>query len=257
MEKDPSVNVLGEPLKACSTDPVTGFFRDGACNTCREDNGSHTVCAVMTAEFLAYSKYVGNDLSTPRPEYLFPGLKPGDMNKMFERIVATAPGNRTLTDAEREELKASGMTEYSVIVHSRPSDGPVTDVSLKTDKELPPWIITFENFITDEECDAMIQHGHIEGYKRSEDVGKTEFDGSVGSVQSKGRTSENAWCGFRSGCREEEVPKRLHERIFNVTGIPPANSEDFQILRYEIGQFYNTHHDFIPHQGMSSEAQHF
>ena len=78
MEKDPSVNVLGEPLKACSTDPVTGFFRDGACNTCREDNGSHTVCAVMTAEFLAYSKYVGNDLSTPRPEYLFPGLKPGD-----------------------------------------------------------------------------------------------------------------------------------------------------------------------------------
>ena len=78
MEKDPSVNVLGEALKACSTDPVTGFFRDGACNTCREDNGSHTVCAVMTAEFLAFSKYIGNDLSTPRPEYLFPGLKPGD-----------------------------------------------------------------------------------------------------------------------------------------------------------------------------------
>lgn len=73
-----SVNVLGDPLQACSTDPVTGFFRDGQCNTCAEDSGSHTVCAVMTDEFLAFSKYVGNDLSTPRPEYRFDGLKPGD-----------------------------------------------------------------------------------------------------------------------------------------------------------------------------------
>lgn len=78
MEKEPSLNVLGGPLEPCSTDPLTGFFRDGHCNTCTEDRGSHTVCAVMTAEFLAYSKYVGNDLSTPRPEFRFPGLKPGD-----------------------------------------------------------------------------------------------------------------------------------------------------------------------------------
>lgn len=76
--KDPSLNVLGEPLQPCSTDPVTGFFRDGSCNTCRNDAGSHTVCAILTAEFLAFSKYVGNDLSTPRPEYGFAGLKPGD-----------------------------------------------------------------------------------------------------------------------------------------------------------------------------------
>ncbi len=78
MEKDESINVLGEPLAVCGTDPVTGFFRDGSCNTCAADQGSHTVCAVLTAEFLAYSKYVGNDLSTPRPEYGFAGLKPGD-----------------------------------------------------------------------------------------------------------------------------------------------------------------------------------
>ncbi len=75
---DPSINVLGEPLEPCSDDPLTGFFRDGACNTCAEDRGSHTVCAQMTAEFLAFSKYVGNDLSTPRPEFGFAGLKPGD-----------------------------------------------------------------------------------------------------------------------------------------------------------------------------------
>lgn len=75
---EPSENVLGGTLAPCSRDPLTGFFRDGHCNTCTEDTGSHTVCAVMTAEFLAYSKYVGNDLSTPRPEFRFPGLKPGD-----------------------------------------------------------------------------------------------------------------------------------------------------------------------------------
>lgn len=78
MEKNPSINVLGTPLSVCGTDPVTGFFRDGSCNTCAADQGSHTVCAVMTDEFLAFSKYVGNDLSTPRPEFGFAGLKAGD-----------------------------------------------------------------------------------------------------------------------------------------------------------------------------------
>jgi uncharacterized protein (DUF2237 family) len=78
MDKDISVNIFGKPLIPCSTDPMTGFFRNGACDTCAQDRGSHTVCAVMTAEFLAFSKYVGNDLSTPRPEFGFPGLKPGD-----------------------------------------------------------------------------------------------------------------------------------------------------------------------------------
>jgi uncharacterized protein len=76
--KLPSLNVLGEPLEACSTDPMTGFFRNGCCDTGPTDRGVHTVCAVMTAEFLPLSKYLGNDLSTPRPEYGFPGLKPGD-----------------------------------------------------------------------------------------------------------------------------------------------------------------------------------
>ena len=71
-------NVLGEPLKLCSDRPRTGFFRDGTCNTSREDVGSHTVCVVMSADFLAFSKQAGNDLSTPMPEFGFPGLKPGD-----------------------------------------------------------------------------------------------------------------------------------------------------------------------------------
>ncbi len=78
MKMDPSRNVYGDTLIPCSTDPITGFFRNGACDTCSEDQGSHTVCAVMTAEFLAFSKYLGNDLSTPRPEFGFAGLKSGD-----------------------------------------------------------------------------------------------------------------------------------------------------------------------------------
>ncbi len=71
-------NVLGGELQPCSFEPVTGFFRDGCCNTSPEDAGSHTVCVVMTAEFLAFSKSRGNDLSTPMPQFGFPGLKPGD-----------------------------------------------------------------------------------------------------------------------------------------------------------------------------------
>ena len=71
-------NVLGGELASCSTDPVTGFYRNGCCETGPHDVGMHTVCAVMTAEFLAFSKAAGNDLSTPRPEFAFPGLKPGD-----------------------------------------------------------------------------------------------------------------------------------------------------------------------------------
>ena len=71
-------NVLGGELASCSTDPVTGFYRNGCCETGPHDVGMHTVCAVMTAEFLAFSAAMGNDLSTPRPEFAFPGLKPGD-----------------------------------------------------------------------------------------------------------------------------------------------------------------------------------
>lgn len=77
MQED-SINVLGGVLETCSTAPVTGFYRNGCCDTGPMDRGLHTVCALMTAEFLAMSKYLGNDLSTPRPEYGFAGLNPGD-----------------------------------------------------------------------------------------------------------------------------------------------------------------------------------
>lgn len=76
--RQPSVNVLGGTLQACSTEPVTGFFRDGCCNTSTQDRSSHTVCAVVTAQFLRFSQERGNDLSTPQPDSGFPGLRSGD-----------------------------------------------------------------------------------------------------------------------------------------------------------------------------------
>ncbi|MEZ4634467.1 MAG: DUF2237 domain-containing protein [Caldilineaceae bacterium] len=73
-----AMNVLGGPLQPASTDPITGFYRDGYCHTGPDDRGVHVVCAQVTVEFLEFSKAHGNDLSTPHPEYRFPGLKPGD-----------------------------------------------------------------------------------------------------------------------------------------------------------------------------------
>jgi len=75
---DEAINVYGEPIASCSERPLTGFFRDGCCNTSAEDAGSHTVCVEVTERFLEFSRFRGNDLSTPRPEFGFPGLKPGD-----------------------------------------------------------------------------------------------------------------------------------------------------------------------------------
>lgn len=107
----PSRNVLGGKLESCSLSPMTGFFRNGCCDTSREDVGSHTVCVVLTQEFLAFSKSAGNDLSTPMPEYGFPGLKPGD------RWCLCAPRWQEALDAEsapRVVLRATheGALQY-------------------------------------------------------------------------------------------------------------------------------------------------
>lgn len=89
-------SLLGTPLTPCSTAPLTGFFRDGCCNTSAQDRGSHTVCVVLTEDFLTFSKAVGNDLSTPRPEYGFEGLRPGQQwclcaSRWFEALKAGVP----------------------------------------------------------------------------------------------------------------------------------------------------------------------
>ncbi len=109
-EIDHSINVLGEKLEPCSAAPVTGFFRNGCCDTSATDQGSHTVCVVMTAEFLAFSKARGNDLSTPRPEFGFEGLKPGDQwclcaARFLEAYEAGRPPRIKLTATHKRALE--------------------------------------------------------------------------------------------------------------------------------------------------------
>ena len=115
---EPATNVFGEALETCSDDPLTGFFRDGCCNTSREDFGRHTVCTRVTREFLEFSRSRGNDLSTPREEFGFPGLRPGDQwclcaarwQEAFEagaapRVVLRATHSATLEIVEFGDLK--------------------------------------------------------------------------------------------------------------------------------------------------------
>jgi uncharacterized protein (DUF2237 family) len=108
-------NVLGGPLALCSDEPLTGFYRDGCCNTGPEDAGSHTVCVVMTADFLAFSKERGNDLSTPMPEFRFRGLKPGDRwclcAPRWQEAVAAGKAPRVVLAATHE-----GALEYAELV---------------------------------------------------------------------------------------------------------------------------------------------
>ena len=113
-----ALNVLGQPLEPCGQDPVTGFYRDGCCRVGPDDLGVHAVCAEMTTEFLAFTQQQGNDLSTPRPEFGFPGLRPGDRwclcagrwQEAFEagrapRVVLQGTHQAALTQCRLEDLK--------------------------------------------------------------------------------------------------------------------------------------------------------
>lgn len=114
-------NVLGTELESCSTDPMTGFFRDGCCNTGAEDYGMHTVCAEVTEDFLRFSKLKGNDLSTPHPEYQFPGLKEGDRwclcvlrwKEAFEAGMAPLVNLRATHISALEFLNLEDLKEYA------------------------------------------------------------------------------------------------------------------------------------------------
>jgi hypothetical protein len=112
-------NVLGEPLMPCAIDPLTGFYRDGSCNTGPEDLGRHVVCAEMTAEFLEFSRAVGNDLTTPMPEFGFEGLQPGDrwclcaarwqeayQSGMAPRVILASTHEAALEICDLEALRA-------------------------------------------------------------------------------------------------------------------------------------------------------
>lgn len=124
------LNVLGTELRACSFDPLTGFFRDGCCSTGPEDRGSHVVCARMTAEFLAFTRSRGNDLQTPRPEYRFPGLRPGDrwclcVTRWREALQAGVAPPVWLEGTHRGALEVVSLADLKA--HALPEGSPPDD----------------------------------------------------------------------------------------------------------------------------------
>lgn len=114
---EPSLNVLGEPLDTCSCDPMTGWFRDGKCNTDPSDRSSHTVCCVITQQFLEFALSKGNDLITPKPAYGFPGLKPGDSWCVCARtwLDAVNSGSACPVDMEATHQKALEIIPMAVL----------------------------------------------------------------------------------------------------------------------------------------------
>lgn len=161
-------------------------------------------------------------------------LNPGDLDKLFTRLTTDDYYIHT----------------YQATIHSMPNPPPVIPVSDDTDASPPikegPWVVTLENFLTDEECDRLIELGGNLGYEISKDVGAKKFDGTFDGFVNQGRTSTNAWC--TTDCFTDPLTQGVLRRIENITGVPDVNSEYLQLLRYEVGQFYRTHHDYIFYQ---------
>eukprot|EP00814_Leptocylindrus_danicus_P007095 CAMPEP_0116021144 /NCGR_PEP_ID=MMETSP0321-20121206/10212_1 /TAXON_ID=163516 /ORGANISM="Leptocylindrus danicus var. danicus, Strain B650" /LENGTH=455 /DNA_ID=CAMNT_0003491959 /DNA_START=156 /DNA_END=1520 /DNA_ORIENTATION=+ len=158
--------------------------------------------------------------------------KPGDLNAMFYRI-------------------ANGeFDQYLPVIHSAPGDYVRTNqTSIVDDSNVRlggPWIVTFDDFVSDDEADRMISYGYEQGYERSLDVGSKNADGTYGDLESTGRTSENAWC--QDDCYTDPKIYAIEQRIMEITDVPSLNHEYFQILRYEHNQFYEQHHDYIEFQ---------
>lgn len=167
--------------------------------------------ACFTCEHLSF------DTRCPMPENLTDIFVAGGLNQMFDRIV---------TDPYYQEL-------YTIEILSRPNND--TTAKSKRTKDTP-WVVTVDNFLTDEECDTLIRLGGELGYQQSLDVGQKKFDGTFDSVQSPGRTSTNAWC--QDACFDDPITKQVLAKIENLTGVPDENSEFLQLLKYEKAQFY-------------------
>jgi hypothetical protein len=149
-------------------------------------------------------------------KYTFPALYPGDLNKLFQDIAANYSNSN-----------CSAMNEdVTVTVHSG-SNEMFGDL---------PWILTLDNFLSREECDVLVNLGREQGFERSMDVvqPKKHDKATQGKITVQ-RTSESAWCTTAGGCRDQELPRRLEERISDLVGIPKENSEDLQILKYNVG----------------------
>lgn len=154
--------------------------------------------------------------------------KPGDLNAFFTNLTML------------EEY-----AQYTPKVLSAPSYLPGDTKETADYKVDGPWIVTLDNVLTDEEAERLIELGNIEGYKQSFAGGKMRPDGTYEPGFSRTRTSSNAWCQHK--CYQDPVALRVIERISHITKIPETNSEYLQLLKYEVGEFYKSHHDYLEH----------
>jgi prolyl 4-hydroxylase len=177
----------------------------------------------QTCDQLTYSKRCPIDLEkTPN------AWKPGDVNAFFTNIT-------TLEEYKQYEPQILSAPFYLAGDSEETADYKVDG----------PWIVILDNVVMDEEAERLIELGSIEGYRQSFAGGKLMPDGTYEPGFSESRTSSNAWC--RDKCSKDPVAQRVIERIANITKIPETNSEDLQLLRYNPGEFYETHHDFLEH----------
>jgi len=177
---------------------------------------------------------------------------PGDINAMFERMLAEA--GQDVSSFSKENPPYGGTHQFGELtVVTSPYDDMMS-ILKDEDKEMVheytpvPWVVAIEGFLSDEECNRFIELGG-DRYERSTEYASTmNLDGTFDSKESSGRTSTNTWCG--EGCRDDPIIKKVIERMESLTGIPYANFEDLQLVRYEIGQRYEEHHDYSSsHEG--------
>jgi hypothetical protein len=164
-------------------------------------------------QFLNFNQIHVSGDCRPDPNAV-PALMTGDLDKLFQRIISLNASDPIAVSAKQPVQK--------LVVSVRHRD---------------PWIVTLDDFLSSEEAYMLVKHGYGEGFHRSVDFGGTShFNGkSVGKVTAR-RTSETSWCASKTGCRGEKIPRRIHQRISNLLDIPEENSEDFQVLKYDVGQ---------------------
>jgi len=169
--------------------------------------------------------------------------KEGDLNALFERIVSDPQflTQYNPTILSRPSSSSSSSISASASSANNNSNNTIDEEVLEGDDD-GPWVITLDNFLSDDECDRLIQLGHDKGYERSADTGAKKFDGTHEKFINNGRTSTNTFC--IGDCEKDPVTQRVTRRIGHLTGVPPINYEYLQLLRYTPGQFYNTHHDY-------------
>jgi len=152
-----------------------------------------------------------------------PSVLPGEINQIFQKIEGIASGNRT-------EVEQTESSIYAAQIHSRPSN--IKSVGLLHDKSMNPWVVTLDNFLTAQEADTLVRLGEESGFSPFEDSGTIKH------------SYEATWCAEASGCRENQVTKRILERMAKTVGLPRQNLEDLQLIKHNEGHYHDLHFEY-------------